>query len=374
MGFKTLYKITFLTLLFTVVICLVCCSQDKVTDNPIPNDFENSFLSAHQQNFDTLKLQSLVTKIRNGQFGNVHSLLISRNNQIVLEEYFNGYDKTELHRLFSVTKSFTSALIGIAIDKGFIENLDEKILNYFPEYSTIANLTEEKENMTLEHVLSMSAGYEWDEFSYPYGNPNNSATMLWNSNDMIKYVLDLPLVYDPGTQFTYNSGCSILLSGVIQNKTGKSAEDYAASNLFSKIGIQNWEWTSGANRLTWTSGELYLRSLDMLRFGQLYLNKGNWEGTQVVSENWIKNSTTKKIKNTEYNDYGYHWWVYASEHYVYDNIETQDIYYAIGYGGQFIWIIPHLDLVVVSTAGNGSITRKSEPMLWWDILPSIKGS
>ncbi|MBO0323894.1 serine hydrolase [Muricauda sp. CAU 1633] len=367
-GLHRTANMTFLCLAFTF---LVGCSQDKPVINTNASSLGNSFLAAHQQNLDTLKLQSLTTKIRNGHFGDIHSLLISRNGEIVLEEYFNGYDKTELHRLFSVTKSVTSALVGIAFDQGVIESLNEKILSYFSEYSTIANLTEGKENMTLQHVLTMSAGFEWDEFSYPYGHPNNSATKLWDSDDMIKYMLDLPLVSEPGIHFNYNSGCSILLSGIIQNKTGLSAEQYAATNLFSKIGIENWEWAHGADGLTWTSGELYLKPIDMLKFGQLYINGGSWEGTQVISESWVENSTSKKIENTEYNDYAYHWWRYSSSHYVYNHINTEDIYYAVGYGGQFIWIVPHLGLVVVSTAGNGAITRKSEPMLWQDILPSI---
>lgn len=349
------------------------CSQnnnDIITTNN--NSDKTNYQKAHEQNFDTLRLQNLVSKINDGQFGDMHSLIISRNNQIVLEEYFNGYNRDRLHRLYSATKSVTSSLIGISIDNNLIDNLDEKTLAFFPEYNAINNLTEEKENMTLENVLTMSAGFEWDEWSNPYGYPNNSATILWESNDMIKHMLDLPLSHTPGTYFTYNSGCSILLSGIIRNRTGKSAEQYAATELFSKIGIENWEWWHGNDGLTWTSGELHLRPIDMLKFGQLYLNKGNWNGNQIISERWIETSTEAKISITDYNNYAYHWWKYTSEHYAYDNIDdTDDIYYAIGHAGQFIWVLPHFNMVIVSTAGNETVTRKSEPMLWWDILPAI---
>ena len=363
--------------LILILSFFASCSQNNsealeniTTSN---NAGESNYKEAHEQNFDTLKLQALVTKINNGQFGDVHSLLIARNNQVVLEEYFNGYNRNTLHRLYSATKSVTSALIGISIDNNLIHDLDEKTLDFFPEYNSIANLSIEKANMTLENVLTMSAGFEWDEWSNPYGHPNNSATILWESNDMIKHMLDLPLTHVPGNHFTYNSGCSILLSGIIRNRNGgQSAEQYASSELFSKIGVENWDWWHGNDGLTWTSGELHLKPIDMLKFGQLYLNRGDWNGTQVISEYWIDTSTEAKISINDYNDYAYHWWKYSNEHYVYDNIDnTNDIYYAIGHAGQFIWVLPHLNMVIVSTAGNESVTRKSEPMLWWDILPAI---
>ena len=366
-------RLRYRALLFTILLIFSSsCSKGNNANLEGNNISGSNYLEAHEQNFDTLKLQALVSKIKNGKFGDVHSLIISRNNHIVLEEYFNGYNRDRLHRLYSATKSVTSALIGIAIDNDLIDNLEEKTLGFFPEYNTINNLSLEKENMTLENVLTMSAGFEWDEWSNPYGHSNNSATILWESNDMIKHMLDLPLTHTPGTHFTYNSGCSILLSGIIRNRSGKSAEQYASSELFSKIGIENWDWWHGNDGLTWTSGELYLRPIDILKFGQLYLNKGNWNGTQVISESWIETSTEAKISITDYNDYAYHWWKYSGEHYVYDNIEdTDDIYYAIGHAGQFIWVLPHYNMVIVSTAGNESVTRKSEPMLWWDILPAV---
>ena len=359
------------SILFIILFIFICCQNNAlIVDAPInSNPEENTYLEAYQQNFDTIKLQALVTKIINGNFGDVHSLIISRNNHIVLEEYFNGYDRDRLHRLYSATKSVTSALMGVFIDNN-LGSLDEKVLAFFPEYTSINNSSVEKENMTLENVLTMSAGFEWDEWSYPYRHPNNSATILWESNDMIKHMLDLPLAHVPGSHFTYNSGCSILLSGIIRNRSGQSAEQYASTELFSKIGIENWDWWHGNDGLTWTSGELHLKPIDMLKFGQLYLNKGDWNDAQIISENWIETSTSSHIQITDYNNYGYHWWTYSSEHPVYD-IATEDIYYAIGHAGQFIWIVPHLDMVIVSTAGNENFTRKSEPILWWDILPAV---
>ncbi|GGI57587.1 serine hydrolase domain-containing protein [Winogradskyella haliclonae] len=359
----------------TVSILFICCAI--IDNHSVDVDYNgrlssnNKYLEAHKQNFDTIKLQSLVSKIDNGYFGDVHSIIISRKNEVVLEKYFRGYDRDRLHCIYSITKSVTSALIGIAIDSNDINDLDEELLDFFPEYSQIENLSNEKENITLENILTMSSGFEWNEWTYPYDNPNNSATILWESNDMIKYMLNLPLSHNPGTHFTYNSGCSILLSGIIKNKTGLSAEQYAANNLFSKVGIEEWNWLRGDDGLTWTSGELFLRPIDMLKFGELYLNNGHWNDLQIISEDWIETSTSSQIRITDNNNYGYHWWRYSENHYVYNTLGTKDIYYAIGHAGQYIWVIPHLDMVIVTTAGNEAVTRKSESMLWGDILPSI---
>jgi len=201
-------------------------------------------------------LAELVNLIEIGEFGNIQSLIIIHNDSLALEEYFMGWTRHMRHFCSSVTKSFSSALIGIAIDQGKIGGVDEKLLNFFPEYDDIANLDERKESINLENVLTMSAGFVWNESTTPYidseGNPNpeNDLTKLGESSDWIKYMLDVPISDDPGTKWNYNSGGSHLLSGIIQNRTGQSAEDFAKENLFNALGITNWEWESDPNGIT----------------------------------------------------------------------------------------------------------------------------
>jgi len=174
---------------------------------------------------DMGKLNILVEDIREGDYEKIHSLIIVHYDSLVLEEYFMGWTRPMLHPCFSVTKSFSSSLIGIAIEQGYISGVDEKLLSFFPEYGDIANLDERKESITLENVLTMTAGFIWDELSTPYVDecgketPENDAIKMGQSSDWIKYVLDLQIIDDPGTKYVYNSGGSHLLSGIIANKT-----------------------------------------------------------------------------------------------------------------------------------------------------------
>jgi CubicO group peptidase (beta-lactamase class C family) len=303
---------------------------------------------------DKEKLAILVEDIEEGEYGKIHSLIIIHYDSLVLEEYFMGWTRHMRHPCNSVTKSFTSALIGIAVEQGYIDGADEKLLGFFPEYDDIENLDTRKESITLENVLTMTAGFEWDEVSTPYwdecGNldPENDAVKAGTSDDEIKYMLDLPMSDYPGTKWNYNSGGTDLLSGIIRNKTGNSAEEFASENLFSALGITNWEWLKDSNGLTITSMGLYLHPVNMAMLGYLYLKNGALNGKQIVPENWVKESTSMKIPvyipatDETVANYGYQWWL------------TKDGYtfYASGYGGQSIFVTPALNLIVVMTADN----------------------
>jgi len=209
---------------------------------------------------DKKLLAEIVNKVEAGDYGNIHSLLIIHNDRLVLEKYFQGWTRHMLHPCFSATKSVTSALIGIAIEQGYINGVDETILSYFPEYNDIHNLDKRKESITLKDVLTMTAGFAWDEMNTPYllawriPNPKNDAIKLGLSWDLIKSVLDLPISTPPGTKLVYNSACTLLLSGILKNKTGQSAERFAGKNLFNPLGITHWKWDTGPKGITLTSG------------------------------------------------------------------------------------------------------------------------
>jgi CubicO group peptidase (beta-lactamase class C family) len=248
-----------------------------------------------------------------------------------------------LHYCWSATKSITSALIGIAIDQGKINSLNEQLLSFFPEYDDIANIDGRKESITFENVLTMSAGFDWDV--------ETSTLKMIQSRDWIKYVLDLPMSDVPGTKYVYNNGGSHLLSGIITNQTGQSAEEFAEENLFSKIGVTKWEWKTDPNGLTNTDGMyggLYLHPVNMAMFGYLCLKNGVLNGEQVISEDWVKISTSKHIERNDPNNgefigyYGYQWLFF----------KDGNTYFAAGKAGQFIFVMPGLNMVVVMTAEN----------------------
>jgi CubicO group peptidase (beta-lactamase class C family) len=366
------------------------CSSFEV---PIPNESPQDAYAidnlplAPSNSLDEEILARLVAQIRLGAFGKIHSLIIIHNDSVVLEEYFRGWTRDMLHPCFSATKSVTSALIGIAIAQGQIDDVDENLLSFFPEYAAIANLDERKESITLEHVLTMSAGFTWDEIFVPYldssgePNPENSAVKMYLSDDRVKHVLDLPMSDDPGSRFVYSTGCTTLLSGILTNTTGQSAEDFAEENLFTALGITDWEWSAGPDELSDTGAGLELHPVDMAMFGYLYLHSGLFNGEQIVPADWVAESSAKHIAFKEPNsgedlsDYGYQWWRFTDNS-VEGSVEINDIFYASGYGGQFVFIIPHLNMVVASTAANFEYYRMTglmpaSRMLFGYIIPAV---
>jgi len=349
-------------LLLFVILFISCQDENPVISNGSPVSIGNIL--------DSTIINDLITKIEAGDYGEIHSLLIYKDDTLVVEKYFGGYSRNRLHVCYSVTKSFASALIGIAIDQGLISGTSPNLLSYFPEYNDIQNPGAWKSSITLHHVLSMSAGFEWDEWSLPYSDPDNIIRRLISSSDWIKFVLDLPVTFRPGTHFTYNSGCSTLLGGVILKATGENARTYGYTNLLHKLGIENYEWYQGPNNITDTFGGLSLRPVDMLKFGRLYLQKGKWNGVQIISESWVSSSTAAKININAYYEYAYQWWRYKDASTTGQALRVNDVFYANGWGGQLIWVVPHLNMVVVSTSGN--FESGDEPLYFFRdyILPA----
>ena len=263
---------------------------------------------------------------------NIDAVLVVRNGYLVAEAYLNPHGPDDKHKVYSCTKSVISTLVGIAIDQGYIEGVDQPVLSFFPD-RTAANLDARKEAMTLEHLLTMSTGLDCrDSYLYRW----QGLREMEGSEDWVQHVLDLPMVAGPGTQFGYCNGASFLLSAIVQEATGKNANLFAREHLFAPLGISDARWLSGLQGITIGWSDLYLRPRDMAKIGYLYLNGGRWEGQQVVPAAWVEASTRKHIAATLQDGYGYQWWV------------TDDgVYMALGYAGQFIFVVPEVNLVVV---------------------------
>lgn len=350
-------------------IILFSCSDE----NPVMEvGIDHPYLAAERQNFDGDILCELITEINNDKYGVVYSLLIMRNDSLVLEEYFNEFEQERKQDLCSVTKSIVSGLVGIAIDKNKIESMDEKIFDLLPEYAYILEKSPEKDRLRLHHLLSMTADFMWDEWSVPYGELGNSLGYLVCEWDWVKYVLELPLVNQPGVRFVYNSGCSHLLSAIIQKKTRMKTEVFAREYLFNKIGIETWTWFDDPQNITVGWGSLMLRPVDLMKIGQLFVNNGNWNSDQIISKEWIQQSTQKWIDKDYWGGYGYQWHLYSDGHPVGQLLSINDAFFGWGYGGEYLWVVPSLKLVVVSTAENGQDSYKSQPMFWEYILRAIK--
>lgn len=339
-------------LIFVAIILVnISCSKDKSPVSPRTEIFNE-----------------IVSRIENHEYGEVHSLIIAVDDSIILEKYFNNYSREIRHPLYSVTKSFTSALIGICLDKGLIDSLDMKVLDFFPEYRYIlANYDSLKEQITIRNLLTMTAGLTWDEWTSSYNDPDNDVIKLVQSNNWVKYVLDRPMSTVPRTSFSYNSGVSNLLSGIISKVTGQPAREFARDNLFSHLGITDWDWENRPDGISIGGWGLNLRPVDMLRFGQLYLKKGHWNNQQVIAETWIDESTFPHYQLNDWYDYGYQWWRYSQNM---SSVNAEGIFFASGRGEQYIWVIPEHNAVVVCTAWNDGQSLL-EPVLWDWVLKAL---
>jgi CubicO group peptidase (beta-lactamase class C family) len=288
-----------------------------------------------QRGMDSHSLEAMVQDIKASSY-QVDSALVIKNGYIVLDEYFGSFRKGNLHNIFSCTKSFVSTLFGIAQEKGDIPDLDTRLLDLYPKIIP-ENQGNWKESITLRHLLMMSAGfdardswlYEWEGL---YG--------LHSSEDAVKYMLDLPMDFEPGSRFEYTNGVSHLLSCIITEKTGVSAAEYAETHLFSPLGITRYTWEADNQGRNWGYNKIHLTPHDMAKIGYLFLKNGEWDGVQIVSEEWVKAATAHRIDANIVDGYGYHWWV------------GEEYYLALGYQGQFIFIYPEHDLVIVFTGGS----------------------
>ena len=366
--------------LLSILLCVVCLISCRPTSAPLPpgqtsDGWQTASLS--DVGIDEEPLGRLVESIHDGTFENVHSVLVVRDGKLVFEQYFDGYawnyddeqfrgdavefDADTLHNLASVTKSFTSALIGIAVDHGFIQGVDETMFSFFPEYAHLED--EEKARITLEHLLTMTSGLEWNEMAYPYSSTRNDLVQLFMVSDPIAYILSKPVVAEPGTNWYYCGGGTNILGEVIRQSTGSRMDDFAAEYLFAPLGITDYEWDHINADMIHASGNLRLRPRDMAKFGLLYLNGGVWQGERIVSQEWVEASTREWVDG-----YGYQWWLQTYR----SGGASVDAFLASGWGGQHIIVFPSLDMVLVFTGGNYVTPNPVDDMVTDFILPAVR--
>jgi CubicO group peptidase (beta-lactamase class C family) len=266
-------------------------------------------------------------------------------------EFHPYFQHSDLHTMQSVSKTVTSVTIGIAmLRKEFPAELDAPILRYFDGYR-VANVDDRKRRITLRHLLTMTAGLEWNE-DLPYNDPTNSADVMESKHDWVQYVIDQPMAAEPGKVFVYSSGVTQLLSHTFKRVTGKNVDEYAAEYLFKPLGMR-YHWKHSPTGLPDTEGGLYLSSPDLAKIGLLFLKNGMWEGKQVVSPEWVKASVTPRMTVQDEGQgwkYGFQWWLQ-----LYGKSPQRYAWAARGFGGQGLRVVPELELITVLTG--------------WDILP-----
>ncbi|HWW19111.1 MAG TPA: serine hydrolase [Candidatus Saccharimonadales bacterium] len=267
-------------------------------------------------------------------------------------EFHPYYQHSDLHTMQSVSKTVTSITIGIAMGrKKFPADLDTPILKYFDDYK-VANIDERKRRITLRHLLTMTAGLEWNE-DLPYNDPKNSCDVMESKHDWVQYVINQPMAAEPGKVFVYSSGATQLLSHIFKKVTGKNVDEYAAEYLFVPLGIA-YHWKHSPTGLPDTEGGLFISSSSLAKIGFLFLKNGAWKGKQIAPADWVKASVAPAISVEDEGrrwKYGFQWWLQP-----YGKAPERFAWAARGFGGQELRVVPEYDLIVVYTG--------------WDILPS----
>jgi CubicO group peptidase (beta-lactamase class C family) len=345
---STRTKLLLLILGVSIIACIPRAKQIINSIESIPpfetRDLESywptlgwKYATPEEMGLDSSILENMVEDI-NSQPSNIQvdCILIVKNGYIVFEDYFNDYTKNTPHKIYSCTKSVVSTIFGIAHENGAIPSLDTKLLEIFPD-QTLINVEDWKESITLRELLMMSSGFDArDSWRYEWENLD----ALHEAPDAVDFVLNLPMAFEPGSRFEYTNSVSHLLSCIITEKTGISAAEYANLHLFEPLGITLHRWDADNMGRNWGFNRIYITPHEMAKIGYLFLNFGEWDGEQIISADWVREATTHKIDANLFDGYGYQWWV------------GSDYYTAMGYMGQFIFVYPVHEMIIVITGGT----------------------
>jgi CubicO group peptidase (beta-lactamase class C family) len=350
------------------------------------------------EGIDPAAIDALHADIVAGRYGLLDHFLLIRHGRVVADHHYEHdydsisaqyypsadqydyddpdwhpyYGDTDLHTLQSVTKSITSAVLGIAIDEGLIDGVDVPGMSFFAAYEP--DMSDARRGaMTLADLLTMRSGIDWNE-SGSYLEPDNSCVQMEASDEWIRFVLNYPMREDPGSYWDYNSGVSVLLGKIVQVATGQRIDDWAREKLFDPLGIKDFYWKITPDNEVDTEGGLYLSAHSLARIGYLFLRDGFWGDERIISEEWVRASTSPVVTDIRPDNdrrdsgYGYQWWV--PEH----DGETAAIFSGRGYGGQFLMVAPAYDVIVVFNAWNihEQTELSSSRALQDRILPAVR--
>jgi CubicO group peptidase (beta-lactamase class C family) len=305
-----------------------------------------------EEGIDPKPIGDMLAAIRDGEYTKLDSVLIARNGKLILESYFNGYDRDTMHDMRSAFKSVTSALAGIAIDKGLILDPDRPISDYFPDYwSHIQGDLALKNRISLTHLLTMTSGFNAEEV---FGIGPNREDDMFRSQDWVTFTLGLSMAREPGTSFSYNSSTTFLIGEIVARASGEPLPQFAKKYLFEPLGISHYCWTLTPKQRAVAQGNFYIRPRDMIKIGQLFLNNGSWYERRIISTRWIENSTRHHVdqrheqpgNQPHRNGYGFQWWTWRAHNSLFD------YYSASGNGGQKIYVFPRINIVVVFTGSH----------------------
>lgn len=340
--------------LILLLILLISCEKEQPQPPFIPYSWEMGFPTEVGMNPWILDSAFRVASEK----GYIDALLIVKDEKIVAEAYYNDFTKDHPHNIMSVSKSMLSAITGMAIYGDYGLDLEDRMLDYFPEYATV-DLDPRKEDITIRHLLTMRMGIEResaDDFAVYSG--------LYQSDNWIKNTIEYPLIYDPGEGMRYNTFITHLLSGVITKATGQSTKEFADEQLFRPMGIDIDYWEQDPQGIYFGGNSMHVTPREMAVFGLLYLNEGMLNGKQIIPQSWVEQSLQPSTSFTHPNEWGT-WknYNYASLWWL-GQFNGFDSFMGYGYGGQFVIVFPDLDLIVVATSENNVPPEATNEQEW----------
>lgn len=361
-----------------VVLLLAACrrNEDFDYDYVQPPELDDGIAtgSLASVGMDPVPLRRMMDRINGTDMHRIHDILIMKDGRLVFEEYFPGfaldmnaasrdgewlaYGRDTAHFMASVSKSVTSAIVGIAVGEGLLPDLERTVRDCFPEYADI--LTGEKAGITLRHLITMTSGLAFDENTYPYGDERNDITRMFSVDDPIRFVLAKPLTSAPGERFFYNSGTVNVLAAAVARAAGAGFLAYANDRLFAPLGEEGGRWQTFRSGDVFASGGLFLRARDLAKIGQVFIDDGSWHGAEIVPAGWVALSQQEHVATSGFGfafAYGYLWWI---RNFTGGGVAWR-CYFAAGWGDQYLFILPELRLAIVFNCGNYAVNARLSP-------------
>lgn len=337
------YHIWMAILLLTQVGCFY--------NEEVPDD-QNVWSVAHPETvgMNANRLLEMNAALINNPNEGINSIVIIKDGNLVFENYYFDNDRSTRFELGGVSSCISNLALGKAIEMGLIESVNDSLYKYLPDYAQEFEDFPLKKNITFAQLMTMKSGLSWNELIGVFDGVDNDVDLIQQSNDWVEYVITKPLDAFPGSRFSFNSAIAVLIAAAIENEYGDTYERFLIHEVYQHLNIKTAEMANSGGNLNPAWG-ISMTSLDLAKIGYFYLHQGDWFGEQLLDTDYIVSSTGTQTVVDYYNDYGWLWWRYA-EGSDFLSLSTNDTFFAAGNEGQRLYVVPHLDLVVVMTGSE----------------------